>query len=287
MSLLSQKAMPAELIVIDNNSTDETPRLVAALKKSTRWTIRYVKETGQGYPVIYNRGLAEAKTDWVAFIDDDCIADQDWLQTVSQSIKKYPQAAAILGKSGTVYTDNVWSMTQLAIDSIWKAHSISGSKVLNYKVLDNKNIIYNKRFLKNHALSYDTRRATFANGSSEDCDLGLQLQAAGGQATYVPKLYVLHHDMTDGMSFFRRLVARSWGYMAFQIKWSSFYEHNGTHKNPTVSTWQKLEEMRQDYNLSWLFFFQLVVLFLSAMFVSYLFKIPEYALIVRQKYGST
>ena len=59
-----------EVLVIDNNSSDETAVRVGELLTAFRH-LRYVSEPRQGLSHARNRGVAEARADWIAFLDDD------------------------------------------------------------------------------------------------------------------------------------------------------------------------------------------------------------------------
>lgn len=71
-----------ELLVIDNNSSDRTKEVVDRFLKSTNLPIRYVFEAEQGLSAARNRGLAEARGEVIAFTDDDCIVDANWLREI-------------------------------------------------------------------------------------------------------------------------------------------------------------------------------------------------------------
>ena len=66
-----------ELIVVDNNSSDDTPGVVEEFRRFP--SLRYVVEKRQGLSCARNRGIAEARGDIVAFLDDDAIVDKAWL----------------------------------------------------------------------------------------------------------------------------------------------------------------------------------------------------------------
>ncbi|MBN1510691.1 MAG: glycosyltransferase [Phycisphaerae bacterium] len=70
--------VPYELIVIDNNSTDHTHRILERFSPAVR--LRTFLETRQGLSHARNRGLKEAGGDVVAFLDDDVLVQADWIE---------------------------------------------------------------------------------------------------------------------------------------------------------------------------------------------------------------
>lgn len=68
-----------EIVVIDNASTDETPQVVTEVAKTSPIAVRSFREDKQGIVHARNRGVAEAQGAWIAFFDDDQLADANWL----------------------------------------------------------------------------------------------------------------------------------------------------------------------------------------------------------------
>ena len=63
-----------EVIVVDDGSTDLTPEIAKGFP-----AFRYVRQTNQGLSAARNAGIRAATGEIVAFTDDDCRADEDWL----------------------------------------------------------------------------------------------------------------------------------------------------------------------------------------------------------------
>lgn len=76
-SLVDQTLPPDryEILVIDNNSRDETPEVTARFP-----TARYLFEGVQGLSAARNLGVREARAPILAFIDDDGLACREWLE---------------------------------------------------------------------------------------------------------------------------------------------------------------------------------------------------------------
>jgi len=68
-----------ELLVIDNNSKDETAQIASSFD-SARKPPRLVLETSQGLSHARNRALREARGEVIVFLDDDTLGDPDWLR---------------------------------------------------------------------------------------------------------------------------------------------------------------------------------------------------------------
>ena len=69
---------PFEVLVIDNNSTDDTRAVVAEFAEAHP-APRLVVETQQGLDHARNRAIAEARGDIIIFADDDILMHPDWL----------------------------------------------------------------------------------------------------------------------------------------------------------------------------------------------------------------
>lgn len=67
-----QCEMPFEILIVDNNSTDNTQQVLASLATQSGVHLRYVKETQQGIPFARNRALQECiDSEFMLFMDDD------------------------------------------------------------------------------------------------------------------------------------------------------------------------------------------------------------------------
>jgi glycosyltransferase involved in cell wall biosynthesis len=79
-SALAQTLLPAEIIVVDDGSTDPTPQIATDLAASSPVPIRYVHQANQGPAAARNQGLAIAKGEFIALLDADDLWSPDKLQ---------------------------------------------------------------------------------------------------------------------------------------------------------------------------------------------------------------
>ena len=91
-SLSALKAEPEqfEIIVVDNNSTDET-RHIAESFENPRIQFNYFFEARQGLSHARNRGWQEAKGEYVAFLDDEFTVPENWMAKALNEGSQQPQ----------------------------------------------------------------------------------------------------------------------------------------------------------------------------------------------------
>jgi GT2 family glycosyltransferase len=71
-----------DVLVVDNGSEDETPRLVQDRAATYPVPLRYLLEPRVGRPFALNAGVAAAEAPILAFTDDDTLPDPSWLHTL-------------------------------------------------------------------------------------------------------------------------------------------------------------------------------------------------------------
>ena len=260
-SLEKQTTVIDELVIIDNNSNDNTKKVIRDFSGKVEFPVRYILEKKVGYPVIYNRGLKEVKYQWTAFIDDDCVANEDWLENIKKAISKNPQMAAILGFSDTYYCHNPYSLATFVFNYQWKENGTLGQKIIDMEILDNRNIVYNKSFFKKHNIRFDEDRTNFFDGAGEDCDLGMQIQVKKGKAIYIKEIYVKHKDPVTFEKYFKKLVFSSKAYGSFGKKWQKYRDKVGLSKRPLrLRLRNLLPEFIKEYRLSWIMSLRLLMI---------------------------
>jgi glycosyltransferase involved in cell wall biosynthesis len=76
-----------DVVVIDNNSTDDTRGVVERAAAAGPWPVQYARETSQGKSYALNRGLAMSRGEILALTDDDVLPAADWLVRIVERFR--------------------------------------------------------------------------------------------------------------------------------------------------------------------------------------------------------
>ena len=223
----------AELLAIDNNSTDDTQHVLAALTKAEGVPLRVVRETAQGIVHARNRAIAEAMdSNILIFIDDDELPDPGLASTVHHAIV-VEGARCVGGRIGIDYTPNqrpAWMTDELqaflgAVDygdsSFWVTD--------DSHPLWSGNIAYDMSLFRDDpALRFDTRynRVGFGVGGGEDAMMFRELLRRGTRIRYRPDMSIRH--LVDDWKLKRRYFLRL-HYTAGRRYGAYRLEHSGGH----------------------------------------------------------
>ncbi|MEK7597896.1 MAG: glycosyltransferase family 2 protein [Patescibacteria group bacterium] len=89
-SLMKQSEKPDEIIVVDNNCTDNTIKLVKKYKGIT-----IIQEKKQGMIPARNTGFNNAQNEIIAKCDADTILPIDWIKNIKSDFSNYPSVIGI------------------------------------------------------------------------------------------------------------------------------------------------------------------------------------------------
>lgn len=98
LSMRTPDGLAWELICVDNNSTDETRRVIEEVARTSPVPVKYVFEQRQGVAYARNAGLREARGEIIAITDDDCIADPTWIAALMQEFAADPSLGIVGGR---------------------------------------------------------------------------------------------------------------------------------------------------------------------------------------------
>ena len=92
-----------EVIVVDNNSTDNSGEIIESFP-----FIKVEERERQGSYAARNAGLKVASGEIIAFTDSDCEVDPGWLDALWEAARQNPRAGCIAGEILDVDEGGVW-----------------------------------------------------------------------------------------------------------------------------------------------------------------------------------
>jgi glycosyltransferase involved in cell wall biosynthesis len=177
-SLLAQTLSPAEILVIDDGSKDQSANIAQRYPQVT--LVRH--ERNRGLAAARNTAFRAARGEFVASLDADCVAEPTWLENLAPHLKD----AEIAGAGGSLRES-----VQTSIADRWRRAHLPqewGATLLrNPKFLFGCNNIF-KRSAVLDAGGYDETMRS--NG--EDCELSRQLYAKNWGLIYDPAARATH-----------------------------------------------------------------------------------------------
>jgi glycosyltransferase involved in cell wall biosynthesis len=198
-----------EIVVVDNNSKDDTFEVVKSFINSSSIPVRYVTEEKQGLSHARNKGIIESCGKYVAFTDDDAIADRAWVTALYETFQNYKCD----GVGGRIYLKPVKQLPKWLKSELWgflgflnygdqpfyldKDHLPFGGNMAFLREIFGRMGYFNPNFGRVGNIPY---------GSEED-ELFLRFFESGAEAVYQPRALVHHVIGADKLrkGYFRKL----------------------------------------------------------------------------------
>jgi GT2 family glycosyltransferase len=183
-----------EFLVTDDGRTKTAETLVRSDFPWARWT----RGPARGPAANRNHAARLATGEWLAFIDDDCVAGAGWLQ-------------AILARAGRAELEVIEGRTEMPVDV---EHPFThGVENLNGGVFWSCNLaVRRERFLALGGFDEE-----FLEPFGEDMEFAWRMRRAGCMAVFVPEALVIHPPRHHGWrGFFARAPMLRWSLLYFQ-----------------------------------------------------------------------
>ncbi len=161
-----------EVIVVDNDAALSGKPFCQPYLDKFPGRFKYISETRKNISAARNAGLNEAKGDWVAFIDDDEVADEDWLVELLKCASTY-QAHAVFGQVITIYPSSTphWIIKGKLFDEIQKN---TGTKVSSGA---SNCTLLNRNFIEKHQIRFNL---DYGTTGGEDAEFFNRVHSKGG-----------------------------------------------------------------------------------------------------------
>jgi glycosyltransferase involved in cell wall biosynthesis len=192
-------AVSWEVLVVDNNCTDNTAALVRNFQEARGIPIMHrIGESRQGVGYARRLGLTVGRGKLVAFVDDDCFLDADWVEQAVEFAAAHPQAGAFGGRN-----ELEWEQTPTELCLAYGASLARqdfGAEPLRMPARGKRLPCGAGLVLRREALlqsGYLERgllvgRDPVRLGAGEDTEIALHVRRAGWEVWYTPLLRLRH-----------------------------------------------------------------------------------------------
>ncbi|HVB97961.1 MAG TPA: glycosyltransferase [Candidatus Dormibacteraeota bacterium] len=200
----------AELLVVDDGSTDGTGEALARAPLGRQPWLRYISQPCRGQAAARNHGIRESRGDIILFTDDDIIPCPDLVaEHLTWHGRHREPSAGILGHVAWSRDVNPTPfMEWLGQDGVVFAYGhIRGGQELRHGYFYSSNISLKRKFLVENGLFDED----FSSYGCEDVELGERLMRKGLCLFYNRQALGYHHKRMSVADVWRRaeLVDRS------------------------------------------------------------------------------
>lgn len=205
-----------EVLIVDNNSTDDTRAVVERRITDFPVPLRYLFEGRQGRSSALNAGISASDGEVIAMTDDDVIVDERWLDAACDVLLEKDGAIAYAG--GPV--DPIWEIDppawlDLTRGDLWGTIAIQdhGDRPFVYEEARRVPLGANMAARRSVFGAIGNFRADLGRSSGrlvlgqEVPELLMRARAAGLRGMYLPAMRVRHHIPARRLT---RAYFRSW-----------------------------------------------------------------------------
>ena len=186
VTVARQTVPVAEVIVVDNGSTDGAP------ESAERWGARVIRMgRNAGFAAAVNRGVAESRAEWLAILNSDVELADDWLARLAQNARWFA-SGKILSAARPGRIDGGWDLISRAACP-WRAGQgrpdgpfFSSAREIAMAPFT---ALLVKADLFRLAGPLDERFESYL----EDVDFGMRCALGGYRGVYVPEAVARHH----------------------------------------------------------------------------------------------
>lgn len=212
-AFLKQTVWPKEIIVVDNNSTDETRKII--LSYLSILPVNYLFEKRISPASARNKGIMGAKGKILAFIDSDCLPAKDWTEKI-WVIHQQKKDVVVQGRWTNVLTDKSVASSIYFFYLERNRQLLLGkppSERVNF--IDTKNFSLPKKIIDSNHLYFDSSFTWYG----EYLDFTLQVSRKNIPIVYAPQIIVQHLVEKHFLGFLKTSLEIGMGKSLLEKKW--------------------------------------------------------------------
>lgn len=245
-SVLNQRFQDFEVLVVNDGSTDNS---VNAVEKTNDARIRLINQTNLGVSAARNRGITEAKFEWIAFVDSDDLWLENHLEEVANMITAYPAEKFFTTsftysddrrlfkhrRDSTIFKVENYFKEAIKERLVWTGTAVINKECFKYSGLFNIQMksgedteLWNRMVRRYGLVKSDTVTAIYRVEAENRTTLSKDLET-----TYVYNVDLSKVENTDEQVYFKEMIAN----ILYQyLRAKDFYHfHKLKNKHSTIS----------------------------------------------------
>ena len=216
-AVVEGQLLPREIVIVDQSADSATEEIVRSQGWDRTVAVRYIRQARRGLAASRNVAIANAAFPIIAFTDDDCVPDPEWLAQIVAACNGDGHPNVVTGRILPLGPERpgVFAVSSRPDTT----RTLYRGRVLPWTVGSGGNTAVERDWLARIGGFDEALGAASPGMSAEDTDLLYRLLRAGAAVQYEPQAIVFH----ERQDLRRRLASRtSYGYGmgAFCAKWA-------------------------------------------------------------------
>ncbi len=196
-----------EVIVVNDGGATLTVELTESFRNA--FVLRVFEQANPGQATPRNYGAQVAQGKWLAFIDDDCVPERDWLNALSQALDA---SVLVGGNVENAFPENLYATaSQLLFDYLYNYYHGRDAATVQKPFFTSNNLALARSMFLQYG-GFDVRMRL-----GEDREFCVRLAEHGVAQVYAPHARVRH---------FRELNAKAFWKQHFQYGRGAFDYHS-------------------------------------------------------------
>ncbi len=218
-SVTNQNYSNYEIIIVDNNSTDNTKKIIGDYSIVNK-NIKYVFEGRKGRGAARNTGINNSTGEIIVMTDSDCIVPINWLEEITKPIREEKERV-VMGLEENIL-NNYWS-NNIQINNNLFFRVQTKEKYINF--IDTKNFAIETSLIKKYMFDENLK-------SLEDFDLFFRIKNSN-KIRLLSNIKVKHMHKNSFISWSKLQIER--GFWAYKI-YKKYYKNNDIKKEEMMKS---------------------------------------------------
>lgn len=201
-SVLKASYQSITLLIVDNNSTDQTKQVVQELQETHLGKkIEYYFEAQQGVAAARNRALRECRTAYLGFIDDDEEIIENWVEAMLAAFALDSKVGVVTGPGIPIYEVPPPNWMSVGVHDSYLLYPEKTYILPPTTGIGTGNVLMRSECFQNIYFREDLGRQGACLLGAEDTDFFRRVLAQGYLPAYAHQAIMYHHINKEKLSF--------------------------------------------------------------------------------------